>query len=88
MPAYKAVLYLYVEDADAVYRRGLAAGATGLQEPKDESHGDRMGGYADPAGNQWWIATHIEDLSNEELAQRMAQALAGGAAEGQETGGV
>lgn len=72
MPAYKAVLYIYIEDVDKAYARALQAGATGLQEPKNESHGDRMGGFADPAGNQWWIATRVEDLSDEELARRMA----------------
>jgi PhnB protein len=73
MPAYKSVLYVYVPDADAAYRRGIAAGAKSLQEPKDESHGDRMGGFEDPAGNQWWIASRIEDLAPEELARRMQE---------------
>jgi PhnB protein len=72
MPATRSVLYVYVPDADAAYQRALAAGGTSLLEPTDQSHGDRMGGIADPAGNQWWIASRIEDLSPEELQRRMA----------------
>jgi uncharacterized glyoxalase superfamily protein PhnB len=67
-----AMLHLYVEDADAVYRRALQAGATSLREPVDEFYGDRIGGVKDRFGNQWWIATHIEDVSPEELARREA----------------
>jgi len=64
------MLHLYVEDMDTVYQRALQAGATSLRQPVDEFYGDRMGGVKDPFGNQWWIATHIEDVSPEELAQR------------------
>jgi PhnB protein len=67
-----AMLHLYVEDADAVYRRALQAGATSLREPVDEFYGDRIGGVKDRFGNQWWIATHIEDVSPEEMARREA----------------
>lgn len=65
-------LYLYVENADAVYQRALKAGATSIMEPADQFYGDRHGGVTDPFGNQWWIATHIEDVSNEEIARRAA----------------
>ena len=65
-----AMLHLYVEDADAVYRRALQAGATSVREPVDEFYGDRIGGVKDSSGNQWWIATHIEDVSPEELIRR------------------
>lgn len=58
--------------ADAVYERALKAGATSIMEPADQFYGDRHGGVTDPFGNQWWIATHIEDVSNEELARRAA----------------
>lgn len=64
------MLHLYVEDMDAVYQRALQAGATSLREPADEFYGDRVGGVKDVSGNQWWIATHIEDVSPEELAKR------------------
>jgi PhnB protein len=51
-------LHLYVPDADAVYQRALAAGATSLEEPVDQFYGDREAGVKDPSGNVWWIATH------------------------------
>jgi PhnB protein len=50
-------LHLYVPDADAVYQRALAAGATSLMEVADQVYGDRSGGIVDPSGNQWFIAT-------------------------------
>jgi PhnB protein len=64
---------VYVDDADAVYQRALAAGATSVQAPVDQFYGDRSGGVKDAFGNLWWIATHIEDVPPEEL-QRRAQA--------------
>ncbi len=67
-----AALHLYVPDADAVYRRALQAGATSVREPADQFYGDRMAGVQDPLGNQWWIATHIEDVSPVEMALRAA----------------
>src|ERR1044072_8890059 len=51
-------LHLYVPDADAVYQRALAAGATSLEEPVDQFYGHREAGVKDPTGNVWWIATH------------------------------
>ena len=67
-------LYVYVSDVDAVYKRALQAGATSLTEPADQFYGDRTAGVQDPVGNRWWIATHKEDVSPEELAKR-AEAL-------------
>jgi PhnB protein len=63
-------LLIYVDDADATYQRALAAGATSIMPPSDQFYGDRMGGVTDMCGNQWWIATHIEDVSEEELERR------------------
>jgi PhnB protein len=63
-------IYLYVEDCDAVYKRALEAGATTLMEPKDQFYGDRSGGVRDPVGNYWFIATHKEDLTKQELDKR------------------
>jgi uncharacterized glyoxalase superfamily protein PhnB len=65
-------LYLYVEDTDALYQQALKAGATSLMEPADQFYGDRNAGVSDPNGNQWWIATHVEDMSPEELQRRAA----------------
>jgi len=57
------MLHLYMPDTDTVYKRALAAGATSLPEPTDMFYGDRTAGVKDAFGNQWWIATHIEDVS-------------------------
>jgi PhnB protein len=70
-----AMLYVYVEDTDAVYRATLAAGATSLMEPSNQFYGDRNAGVRDPHGVSWWIATHIEDVPHDELVKRnLAQA--------------
>jgi uncharacterized glyoxalase superfamily protein PhnB len=53
-----AALHLYVPDADAVYERAIAVGATSLYAPMDQPYGDREGGITDPCGNSWYIATH------------------------------
>jgi PhnB protein len=74
-PALAAMLHLYVDDCDATYGRALDAGATSVRELKDEFYGDRMGGVRDAFGNQWYLATHVEDVSDEEMAKR-AQELA------------
>lgn len=71
-PPVAAQLHLYVEDADAVYARALAAGATAIAAPADQFYGDRLGRIADPAGNVWSIATHIEDVTTEQIMERMA----------------
>jgi len=54
--------HLYVEDADAAYRRALDAGAASLQEPADQPYGDRTAYVKDPFGNVWYIATHKKDV--------------------------
>lgn len=61
---------LYVEHADAWYKRALEAGATSVKEPSDQFSGDRGAGVQDFAGNHWWIHTHIEDVSPEEIKKR------------------
>jgi uncharacterized glyoxalase superfamily protein PhnB len=67
---FPAMLYLYVTDADTLYRRAIAAGAISIMEPTTQFYGDRSGGVMDPFGNQWWFATHVEDVSNDELNRR------------------
>ena len=74
-PALPCMLYLYVPDTDATYSQALAAGAKSLQEPADMFYGDRNGIVQDPAGNTWCIATHQEDLTPEELAERAKEAM-------------
>jgi len=64
------IYYLYVADVDAVYKKALAAGGVSISEPKDQLYGDRHAAVKDDSGNQWWIATHIEDVSPEEATRR------------------
>ena len=73
--AMPAQLYLYVADCDAWYRQALAAGATSVQEPKTQFYGDRHGCVKDLCGNLWWVATHVEDVSEEEMARRMKASM-------------
>lgn len=70
-PPTRTLLHVYLEDVDAAYKRALAAGATSVREPTDEFYGDRSGGVQDAFGNQWWLATHVEDVSPEEMQRRM-----------------
>lgn len=65
------MLHLYVKDVDSVYEQAINAGGRSLREPTDEFYGDRSAGVADDWGNQWWIATHIEDVSDEEMEKRV-----------------
>ena len=65
------MIYLYLEDTDAAYKRALQAGASSLREPTDMFYGDRNAAVTDPVGNQWWIATHVEDVPPEEMQRRM-----------------
>lgn len=69
-PAIKTMLSVYVPNVDEVYKNALAAGGTSLREPTNEFYGDRSCGILDLAGNQWWIATHVEDVSPEEMKKR------------------
>ncbi len=71
-PATPSMLHLYVEDCDETYRRALAAGAESVQEVADQFYGDRSGGVRDASGMIWWISTHVEDVSDEEVARRAA----------------
>jgi PhnB protein len=59
-----------VPNVDAVYERALKAGATSLSEPKDQFYGERNGREMDAWGNQWYITTHKESLSEEEVERR------------------
>jgi len=59
----QSMFYLYVPNVDAMYKRALAAGATSISEPSDQPYGDRNGGVRDPFGNDWYIATHVKDVS-------------------------
>ena len=67
-------LYVYVEDVDAVYQRAVEAGGTAIMEPQTHFYGDRSGGVKDMCGNSWWIATRVEDITDEELTRRHKEA--------------
>jgi len=67
---------IYVEDVDAVFAKALDAGAKQIREVTDQFYGDRAGQFEDPWGHLWSIATHVEDVSPEEMARR-AEAMAG-----------
>lgn len=60
-------LLIYTEDCDRMYRQAIAAGAKSEREPADQFYGDRMAGVKDPFGYKWFIATHIKDVSKEDL---------------------
>jgi PhnB protein len=72
-------MLFYVSDVDAAVRRAADAGATVTMEPEDQFWGDRFGAITDPYGHSWQIATHIEDVSDEELARRSQEFFAGAA---------
>ncbi len=67
-------LMVYVEDVDSIVDRAVNSGATLLRPVQDMFYGDRSGSLEDPFGHQWHIATHIEDLTLEELEARVAAA--------------
>lgn len=71
--AMPAALHFYVADADATYRHARAAGADSLYEPADMFYGERGAGVVDPAGNHWYISTHTEELTPDELRRRAAE---------------
>ena len=66
-------LLLYVENVDDRFRQALAAGAAEVRPLKDQFYGDRSGTLSDPFGHLWTIATHVEDVSPEEMRRRMEQ---------------
>jgi uncharacterized glyoxalase superfamily protein PhnB len=69
--AWPVRLQLYVLDVDTTYEKALEAGATSVRQPSDQFYGDRSAGIVDEWGNQWWIGTHKEDLTPEEINKRM-----------------
>jgi PhnB protein len=71
-----ASVFLYVEDVDAVVKKAVDAGATVTMEIADQFWGDRFGSIRDPFGHVWSIATHVEDIPSEEMAERAKAAMA------------
>jgi PhnB protein len=77
--AYKGAavsLMVYVQDVDATVKTALASGAKVIRPVENQFYGDRMGTIEDPFGHQWYVATHVEDVPQEELAKRAAAAMA------------
>jgi len=72
---FPLMVNLYVDDVDATFAKAIEHGATSLRDPADQFYGDRTGGVIDPQGNQWWISTHIEDVSEEEMRRRAAESV-------------
>jgi PhnB protein len=64
---------IYTSDCDAVFNRAVAAGAKVERAVQDQFYGDRSGTLLDPYGHKWTIATHTEDLTPEEMGERMKQ---------------
>ena len=68
-------LHLYVEDADKQFEQALAAGAVVVMPLADQFWGDRYGIVRDPSGHQWSIGSHMEDLTPQQMQERMAKAF-------------
>jgi PhnB protein len=71
-------LHVYVEDADAAFERAVQGGAKALRPVEEQFYGDRSGQFEDPFGHRWNVATHVEDVPAEEMAERAKAAMAGG----------
>jgi PhnB protein len=71
-----AGVFMYVEDVDAAFKQAVDAGATAQMEPQDMFWGDRFGSLSDPFGHNWSLATHVEDVPPEEMAERGKAAMA------------
>ncbi|MEP6565530.1 MAG: VOC family protein [Mesorhizobium sp.] len=69
-PETPAFLRLFVDDADALLSRAVAAGATPVSDVTHLAFGDRVGRVRDPFGNIWWLQARVEDVSEKEMAER------------------
>ncbi len=73
LPGSPASLFIYVEDVDAVIARAAELGATVQRPAQDQFYGDRDGHIIDPFGHGWTVASHVEDVTPEEMVRRMAE---------------
>ena len=71
-----AGVFMYVEDVDSVVQKAVDAGAITTMEVADQFWGDRFGSVKDPFGHSWSIATHVEDVPPEKMAERAKEAMA------------
>jgi PhnB protein len=72
---YSVGLHVYVENVDAVVQKAVENGAKPLRPIKNQFYGDRSGSLLDPFGHMWSVATHVEDVSPDELHKRMKTAM-------------
>jgi len=72
-PVFRSLIHLYVENADEIYEQALKAGAKSMTKLTTQFWGDRGGRVLDPFGNIWWINSHVEDVSEEEMERRAKQ---------------
>jgi PhnB protein len=72
---FSAGLHVYVENADAIIQKAIENGAKPLRPIQNQFYGDRSGSILDPFGHMWSVATHIEDVSPEEMRKRMSAAV-------------
>ena len=72
---FSSGLHIYVENVDAIIQKAIESGAKLLRPIKDQFYGDRSGSLLDPFGHMWSVATHVEDVSPEEMKKRMTAAM-------------
>jgi len=70
-------MMVYVDDVDAVFAKAISSGAKEIGPVEDQFYGDRSGLLEDPWGHRWNIATHVEDVPDDEMEKRAAQAMSG-----------
>lgn len=70
-------LMVYVQDVDDVFARAIKAGAKELAPVQNQFYGDRSGQFEDPFGHRWNVASHVEDVSPEDMEKRAAEAMGG-----------
>jgi PhnB protein len=69
---------LYVEDVDAAFDKAVGLGAEAKSKPEDQFYGDRSAQFIDPQGHLWYVATHVEDVSEADMQARMAAMMSAG----------
>lgn len=69
------MLHLYVENVDEIFNLAVENGAKAIRPVADQFYGDRTGGFIDPFGHLWTVATHVEDVSDEEIRERGAKVM-------------
>jgi PhnB protein len=71
-------MMVYVDDVDDVFNRAIKAGAKEIAPVQDQFYGDRSGQFEDPFGHRWSVASHVEDVPEDEMERRAAAVMSGG----------